>query len=164
MGFNLGAFQKDQFSRREREVTLGTLLEIAEEAGDPERYGDAKIIVRGLTSEDVATAEDAADRSPVVYELVGKLLSGSDKEKVSALLGELNGGPDRLKTFAKKLEMVRLGIKSPEHSIQDVVKLAEVSAADFNLVFNHVMDLTGKGQQAQVKRKPSGRSRASKPA
>jgi hypothetical protein len=46
----------------------------------------------------------------------------------------------------------------------DVAKLAETFPIEFGMIARHIYELTGKGQVAQVKRKPSGKSPASKPA
>lgn len=48
--------------------------------------------------------------------------------------------------------------------LADVAKMAETFPVEFSIMANKIMELTGKGQQAQVKPKPSGKTPASKPA
>ena len=153
--FDLNAFQKAQFVPRETEVTLDALVENG--------FGDGKVKVRGLTAHELAEAEESASKGKLLSDLVEKL-AGSGKEKVEALMDGIGFHQDVPAVLAKRLEHVRLATIEPKLDLADVVKLAEVFPAEFSMMANKIMELTGKGQQAQVKPKPSGSKRTSKPA
>lgn len=152
---DLKGFQKAQFVPRETEVTLDALAE----AG----FGDGVVRVRGLVARELAEAEESATRGKLVSDLVERL-SGGGKEKVSALMEGIGFNQDVPASLAKRLEHVRLGVIEPEMELADVAKLAETFPIEFSIVANKIMELTGKGQQAQVKRKPSGGKATSRPA
>lgn len=154
-GFDLKAFQKAQFVPRETEVTLDALVE----AG----FGDGVVKVRGLTAHELAEAEESASKGRLLSDLVERL-SGSGKDKVGALMDGIGYHQDVPASLAKRLEHVRLGTVQPEMDLADIAKLAEVFPVEFSIMANKILELTGKGQQAQVKRKPSGVKQASKQA
>src|SRR5690554_989692 len=155
MAFDLKAFQKAQFVPREMDVTLDAVAE----AG----MGDGVVKVRGLTARELAEAEESAQNGKLLSDLVEKL-AGSGKEKVGALMEGIGFNQDVPASLAKRLEHVRLGVMEPQMDLADVAKLAEVFPVEFTILANKIMELTGKGQQAQVKRKPSGGKAASRPA
>lgn len=152
---DLKAFQNAEFVPRETEVTLDAL----KEAG----FGDGVVKVRGLTAHELATAEESASKGKLLSDLVEKL-AGAGKEKVGALMDGIGFHQDVPASLAKRLEHVRLATVEPQMELADVVKLAEAFPVEFSIMANKIMELTGKGQQAQVKRKPSGTKPASKPA
>jgi len=149
------ALRKTKFSPREMDVTLAALAE----AG----LGDGVVKVRGLTAHQLAEAEEAANKGRMVSELVEKL-AGSEKDKVDALLEGIGFGQDVPASLAKKLAHVQMGVVDPEMQMEDVVKMAEVYPIEFGQLANKIYELTGKGQVAQVKRRPSGDDQTSSPA
>ena len=152
---DLKAFRKAAFVPREQDVTLDAMVE----AG----MGDGVVTVRGLTAHDLATAEESVSKGKTLSDLVEKL-AGSGAEKIAGLMEGLGYQQDVPAALAKRLEHVRLGVVKPEMELSDVVKLAEVFPVEFTILANTIMELTGKGQVAQVKPKPSGGSRTSKQA
>ncbi|WP_339799666.1 hypothetical protein [uncultured Marinobacter sp.] len=152
---DIKAFRKAEFVPRETEVTLDALAE----AG----LGDGVVRVRGLTATHLALAEESASKGKLLSDLVEKL-AGAGKEKVEAIMDGIGFHQDVPAALAKRLEHVRLGIVEPEMDLADVVKLAESFPIEFSILANKIMELTGKGQAAQVKPKPSGGARKSKPA
>ncbi|WP_375191799.1 hypothetical protein [Marinobacter sp.] len=152
---DLKKFQNAEFVPRETEVTLEALAE----AG----FGDGVVKVRGLTAHELATAEESASKGKLLSDLVERL-SGAGKEKVGALMDGIGYHQDVPAALAKRLEHVRLATVEPKLELADVAKLAEAFPIEFSILANKVMELTGKGQQAQVKRKPSGGKATSKPA
>lgn len=155
MALDLKAFQKAEFAPREQEITLDALAE----AG----FGDGVVKVRGLTAHDLHTAEESAQKGKLLSDLVERL-AGAGKDKVGAIMEGVGFHEDVPASLAKRLEHVRLGVAEPEMELADVVKLAEAFPVEFSQMANKIMELTGKGQIAQVKRKPSGGRRTSKPA
>lgn len=152
---DLKAFQNAEFVPRETEVTLDALAE----AG----FGDGVVKVRGLTAHELAEAEESASKGKLLSDLVERL-AGAGKEKVGALMDGIGYHQDVPASLAKRLEHVRLGMVEPEMELADVARLAEAFPIEFGVVANKIIELTGKGQQAQVKRKPSGSKQTSKPA
>lgn len=153
---DLKGFQKAQFVPREKEVTLDAL----KEAG----FGDGVVKIRGLTSAELAQAEEEADRSKVLIGVAEKL-AGTSKEKLEGLMDGLGLGNGEVpQALAKKLCHVRSGVIEPEMGLDDVIKLAEAFPVEFGQLSNGIYELTGKGQTAQVKQKPSGGKATSKPA
>lgn len=152
---DLDAFRKASFSPREDEVTLSALAE----AG----FGDGVITVRGLTARELSEAEDASTKGKLLTDLVERLAGGS-KEKVGALLEGIGFNQDVPASLAKKLSHVQMGMVEPKMELADVVKLGEAFPIEFGIIANKIYELTGKGQVAQVKRKPSGKTRASRQA
>lgn len=152
---DLKAFQRARFVPRETEVTLDALAESG--------FGDGKVTVRGLTAHELAEAEESASKGKLLSDLVEKL-AGSGKEKVGAIMDGIGYHQDVPASLAKRLEHVRLATVEPKLELADTAKLAEVFPIEFSIMANKIMELTGKGQQAQVKQKPSGKAQASKPA
>lgn len=153
---DLAAFKKAQFVPREMDLTLDAL----KEAG----FGDGVVKIRGLTSAELAAAEEESDRSKILMGVAEKL-AGTSKEKLEGLLDGLGvSGNDVPQALAKKLCHVRSGVTDPEMGLEDVAKLAETFPIEFGQLSSAIYSLTGKGQVAQVKQKPSGKKAASKPA
>lgn len=153
---DLNRFKKTEFTPRETDFTLGAL----KEAG----FGDGKVRIRGLTAAELAQAEEESDRSKVLIGVAEKL-AGTSKEKLAGLLDGLGLGSDQVpQALAKKICHVRTAVIDPEMGMDDVVKLAETFPIEFGQLAHAIYDLTGKGQVAQVKRKPSGGEATSKPA
>lgn len=153
--FDLEAFRKARFSTREDTITLPEL----EKAG----FGDGVLRLRGLTAEDIARANEAADRSKVLVGLVDKL-AGGPKEKVAAILEGIGFGENVPVTLAKRIQHVLMGVIEPELTQEDVVRFADAYPIEFNQVAQKILELTGLGKVAEVKRKPSGKTRASRTA
>jgi hypothetical protein len=149
------AFRKAEFVPREMEVTLDALAK----AG----FGDGKVKVRGLTAHELATAEESADNSKMLMG-VAENLAGASKDKLAGLLDGLGLSGDVPQTLARKMCHVQMGVVDPEMDLGDVAKLAETFPIEFGMIARHIYELTGKGQIAQVKPKPSGKTPASKQA
>ncbi len=152
---DLDKFRKADFKPRDTEVSLDAL----KEAG----FGDGVVKLRGLTAHDLAQAEESASKGKLLSDLVERL-AGVSQEKVSALMDGIGFHQDVPAALAKRLEHVRMGTTEPEMELADVAKLAEVYPIEFSIMANKIMELTGKGQVAQVKRQPSGAKKTSKPA
>lgn len=165
--FDLAAFRKAKFQPREQDVPLAGLT--AGGFGGYEGEGnDAKPVpvvfkVRGLTADELARADQEADNSKLLVK-VAERLAGSEAEKAQALLDGLGLGDDTPQALAKKLAHVQMAVVEPQLKIQDVVRIADAYPTDFLELSNQIYSLTGQGKVAQVKRRPSGKTRASKTA
>lgn len=152
---DLEKFRKADFKPRDTDVSLDAL----KEAG----FGDGVVKLRGLTAHELAQAEESASKGKLLSDLVERL-AGGGQEKVSALMDGIGFHQDVPAALAKRMEHVRMGTIEPEMELADVAKLAEVFPIEFTIIANKIMELTGKGQIAQVKRRPSGAGKTSKPA
>ncbi|MBY6032191.1 hypothetical protein KUV59_03355 [Marinobacter daepoensis] len=164
--FDLAAFRKAKFQPREQDVPMAGLT--AGGFGGYEGEGEAQPVpvvfkVRGLTADELARADQEADNSKLLVK-VAERLAGSEAEKAQALLDGLGLGDDTPQALAKKLAHVQMAVVEPQLKIQDVVRIADAYPTDFLEVSNHIYHLTGQGKVAQVKRRPSGKTRASRQA
>lgn len=141
--FDLEKFRKADFKPREAEIEFSALAE----AG----FGDGKFTVRGLTATEIAQAEEAATRGKLVSQLVEKLAGSSGKDQVDALLEGVGISDDVPAQLTKRMEHVCLGSIKPKLELSDVVALANAYPIEFSQLANKVLELTGLGQEADVK-------------
>ena len=165
--FDLAAFRKAKFQPREQVVPLAGLTAGGFGGYDGEG-GAAQPVpvvfkVRGLTADELARADQEADNSKLLVK-VAERLAGSEAEKAQALLDGLGLGDDTPQALAKKLAHVQMAVVEPQLKIQDVVRIADAYPTDFLELSRQIYSLTGQGKVAQVKRKPSGKTQASKQA
>lgn len=165
--FDLAAFRKAKFQPREQDVPLAGLTAGGfggyEGEGDQAQPVPVVFKVRGLTADELARAEQQADNAKLLVK-VAEGLAGSEAERSRALLEGLGLGDDTPKALAQKLAHVQMAVIEPTLKIQDVVRIADAYPTDFLEIYTHIYHLTGKGKVAQVKRKPSGKTRASRQA
>ncbi len=165
--FDLDAFRKAKFQAREQEVPLPGLTSGGfggyEGEGDDAQPVPVVFKVRGLTADELARADQEADNSKLLVK-VAERLAGSEAEKAQALLDGLGLGDDTPQALAKKLAHVQMAVVEPQLKIQDVVRIADAYPTDFLELSSQIYSLTGQGKVAQVKRKPSGKTQASKQA
>ncbi len=165
--FDLDAFRKAKFQAREQEVPLPGLTSGGfggyEGEGDDAQPVPVVFKVRGLTADELARADQEADNSKLLGK-VAERLAGSEAEKAQALLDGLGLGDDTPQALAKKLAHVQMAVVEPQLKIQDVVRIADAYPTDFLELSSQIYSLTGQGKVAQVKRKPSGKTQASKQA
>lgn len=158
MGFDLKAFQAAQYKAREEEIELSGLAAYFPEGERP------VFKVRGLTSEELARADEAANRDQLAGELMSKLV-GDNKQKAQAMLAAAGIGSDDVPgALRKSLEHVCTGLVEPRLELSDVVKLADSHPVEFRQLSTKVLGLTGLGQVAEVKRRPSGKAPKSEQA
>jgi hypothetical protein len=151
-GFNREAFLKQDFAPREEAVQVDGLLPWFEglEEGEKPTWR-----VRGLTHQELAKANEAADRSRSV-EAVAKALGGDQHEKVEAIKEVMGTADDVPQDTAKRLELLRLGSVEPEADLDLCLKMATAFPVEFQILSDAVVRLTGQGQESVKKRKPSG--------
>lgn len=141
--FNLDSFRKTDFKPREAELCFSAFSD----AG----LGDGLVKVRGLTAEEICRADEAATKGKLLGDLVEKLAGSGGKQKAAALLEGVGFSGDIPAALAKRYEHVCLGCVEPKLELADAVKLGAVFPIEFNQIANKILELTGKGQEAQVK-------------
>jgi len=166
-GFDLDAFRKAKLVAREQDFPLPGLAEAGLGVREPDaetgKLPPVVFRVRGLTAEELSKAEQEADNSRLMISVSEKLV-GAESEKVQAILDALGMSDATPAALRRKMCHVQCGVVDPELTLQDVVKLADGFPIEFGLLAKEIYDLTGKGKIAQVKRKPSGATPASKQA
>jgi len=147
VAFDLAKFQNARFQPREERVLLPELSAFFGKDEEP------VFVVRGLTGEEIARAEElAAGRQDLAKVLEG-LASRAGGEKANAikeLMGLADGVPG---TLAKRLEQVAAGLVEPKMDMADVVRLAANFPVQFYQLSNNVLALSGKGADVVVKKK-----------
>jgi hypothetical protein len=157
MKFDAKKFLKTKFVKRTFPVSVPDLRDFFHEGEE------AVWTVRGLTGQELARANEAADRSKNMATILSALSSDVSKEKETAvkeLLGLTKGTPADI---SKRIEHLVLGSVDPECTQDLAVKLCETYPVEFYQLTNKIMELTGQGQMPG-KPKPSLETPASGPA
>lgn len=152
--FDLKSFERAAFEPRQCDVALPSLADFFKDS-------EPVFVVRGLTANELARADEAARKGKMISDLVEKLLeSQGGKEKAAALLDAagLSNAIDPPQIIKQRIEHVRMAVVSPALELQHVIKLADAFPIEFTRLANAVLEMTGQGQVAAVKQKPSGKS------
>tara|TARA_R100000789_G_scaffold73358_3_gene69047 strand:+ start:533 stop:1039 length:507 start_codon:yes stop_codon:yes gene_type:complete len=165
--FDLAAFRKAKFQERAEDIPLSGLTAAGfggfEGEGDDAKPVQVVFRVRGLTAEELARADQEADKSKLLVKALEKL-AGSEAEKIQGMLEALGISENSPPALAKKLAHVEMAVIKPKLKRSDVVRIAEAFPTDFLELSNQIYNLTGQGKVAQVKRKPSGKTQTSRQA
>lgn len=158
MPFDVNAFRQATYKARQGEVTLPAL------AGYFDKDEQPVFVVKMLNSEELARAEEAIQRNDLVKQLT-RMMAQNSAEKADAIAEAMGVvATDVPPVLKKQIEHVRLGVVSPEMDLSDIVKLSECHPVEFKQLHNKIMELSGQGAEAQVKRRASGRGKTSKTA
>ena len=120
--------------------------------------------VRGLTANELAKVNEADARNRRESALVEAIASGSRSEIVAEMQTALGRSKDTRPDLARRLEMLTLGSVEPECSEDVAVRLADKFPTQFFELTNAVLELTGRGSEAEKKPPASGETKKSKPA
>lgn len=114
--------------------------------------------VRGLTSSELATCNEAQTKNAKVAVMLDAITATSNNaEKVKELREAVGLAGDNVPAVtAKAMEMLVFGSVEPKLELAVVVKIAEVSPVEFNMLTNAITRLTGQGSEIMGKSKPSG--------
>lgn len=140
--FDMKAFRSMSFQPREVEMKFSTISE----AGL-----DGSFKVRGLTSLEIAQAEEASQKGKLLSDIVEKLAGSDGKERASAILEGVGISDNVPALLAKRYEHVCRGSVDPKMSLDDVVRFGEVFPIELAQIANKIAELTGLGQVADVK-------------
>jgi len=145
--FNLDKFSQAQFTPRQEEVSLPALGDFFD--------GDPVWVVRGLTANEIAKANDSSTRSDQMDSLIKAITSASKIKQVEEFRKAFGVTEDVNKEVIKRIEHLVLGSVSPKIEMPIAVKLAETFPIEFYDLTNKIMRLSGMGMEAE-KPKPSG--------
>jgi len=156
-GFNKNSFIKQQFEHRTEPVSVPAIASWFDEGSKPEW------MVRNLTGNEMACAQEALSKSKNISALAEALLTSNQKDKVDALKQFVGTADDVHGEVAKRLEMLVSGSVEPEIDMEIAIKLAENFPVEFMMLSNKIITLTGLGASS-LKPKPSGMTRQSEGA
>jgi len=152
--FDVKAFNKVNLVPRTEKVEVPAL---AQWFGDDEPEWE----VRSLTFDELSKSDSASEKSKTLLKVVESLAGGSDEDKARSLKDALGFGEDTPENTIKRIEHLTYGSVNPTVTTQTAVKLAESFPAEFMLITNKIVELTGLGR-VPGKPKSSGRKRVSK--
>jgi hypothetical protein len=159
--FDTKSFMEEQFDARTAVVQLPALAQWYKDVPDGEV---PSFTVRGLTGAELAKAEETAtkgrDSTAAILETLRKANRMEGIEELERSLGVDSKVPLKL---ALKMEHVVMAVVEPKLSLQVVVKLASVFPIEFEILHLKIQELTGNGQVAAKKAKPSGEDQTSVP-
>ncbi len=136
--FKLADFKRAKFSHREQEVKVPGLTRFFE--------GDPVWIVRGLTGEELAKVDEAAEQAKSLLAIAEGLVGGDAKAQATAI-GELVGHSSETPAeLVKRLTMLTTASIAPSVDRQTAVRLAENFPIEFKILVVTIMRLTGLGK------------------
>ncbi len=161
MAFNKKKFMQAKFVPRTGQVAVSAeALTVFFDEGDEKVFK-----VRGLTASEIAMTNEAITRNLDKAALIDAAASNaSNKKKVENIKKAFGLSGDTPADTAKRIETIRLGATEPPLEEDEVVKIGEVSPAEFNMIAGEIMKLTVMGAEAKVKPKPSGTKQMSETA
>lgn len=146
MSFDTKAFTKAQFTPREGELRLPALAPFFDEGEEP------VFRVRMLDALELHNCRADSMRGKLMAEVVGKLAAGSDKEKAQAILDGLGIADDDPPELAQIYSHVEHGLLEPQLTRHQIIRLGQAFPIELNLINRKILELTGQGAVAQVKR------------
>lgn len=157
MGFDTKAFKKAKFEDRTEGVPVPDLAEWFEEGEE------AVFVVRGLTGEELARCNEAAQQNKDISAVVEALASKNSQEKVDGIREMLGVSASVPEDMAKRLEQFAYGTVDPDMDHEAAVKFAQEYPIEFYQISNKIMELTGQGRQV-AKKKSSTKTQESEQA
>jgi hypothetical protein len=157
MPFDVKKFKRMRFVPRTETIKVPALQAFFDADEKP------VFVVRGLTGEEMARVNLAAQKQNTLM-TVAEALLGSDKgNQIDALRQALGISGDLPEDLARRIEMLAMGLQEPAIDVQTAVKLFEVAPVICYEMTNKILLLSGQGQQ-QGELKGSGDSPTSEPA
>ena len=148
---------KQQFEARTAEVRVSELADWFDGDADP------VFTVRGLTFEELNKADNAADNSKAMLELITRLQTKDGAQIAEGIKDAFGVGKDTPANMVKRINHLVMGSVDPVIDEEFAVKLANTFPIEFMSLTNKVIELTGKGY-VPGKQKGSTRSQKSEPA
>jgi len=145
--FDLEKFSQAQFTPRQEEVSLPALGDFFD--------GDPIWVVRGLTANEIARANDSAARNTHVDSMIKAITSASKSKQVEEFRKAFGVSDDVHDEIIKRMEHLVIGSIEPKIELPIAVKLPETFPIEFYDLTNKIMRLSGMGMEVE-KPKPSG--------
>ncbi len=151
MPFNVDRFDNAEFKPRTKEVSLPSLKAFFDKDELP------IFEVRGLNSNELHRAVNASQSNKQVSSIVTAIAESADQ--AAAIRKAIGLGEEVPGEVAKRMEMLKSGLVSPELGMGQVVKFAETFPIEFMQLTNEITELTGLGYE-EVKRSAASRKKA----
>jgi len=133
-------FDNAKFKRREREIEVPELAPFFPDEQKP------VIVIQNLTAPEVAIANEAADKSKDLAEIVGRLFSEAPREKIDAILDAAGISSKATPAdYSKRLKLLQFGVKGNLFDQRRAVKFASNFPVDFYDITNKILQITGLG-------------------
>ena len=156
MAFDKKKFGKAKFESRTAQVDVPALKDFFDEGDKPE------FKVRGLTGEEMARVNEAADKNKNLLAIVAALAGQNQNEKVAALQESLGLSHENVPSdLARRIEMLAIGAVDPELDVQMAARIFKVAPVDGYALSNRITTLSGQGMMVGEP-KASGKTKASK--
>jgi len=155
VGLDVDKFINSKFDEQTEEVEVPYLVDFFSSDEKP------VMKIRGLTGIEMGFVNESVDRSKTLNNIVEKLLSKSQQEKVEGVLEGAGLSEETPEDVVRRIEILKKGIKEPENITHDfALKFCTRFPVEFFDITNKILTLTGKGQ-AMVKPSPSGKKKKS---
>lgn len=153
--FDTKAFLKVKFTPRTKDVKVPGMAAF---------FGDSEPVwqVRGLTGEEHAKVDEAAQQSKDMLAIVEGMVSAAEQDKTEAVRELLGLSGEVPQELIKRHEMLTIASLKPKISREIAVKLAKVYPIEMRILTGTIMQLTGLGQQPG-KLPGSGKTKKSEP-
>ena len=160
MAFDAKGFMNAKLVAREEDVPVPAL---SSWFGDDEQ---PSFKVRGLSGNEFAKCQFAADKHKTLGAFVGALGTQISQKEMQKLIEQSIGlSDDKEPEIIKRLEMLVAGSVAPKIGLDVAVKLCEKFPVEFYQLTTAITKLTGLGaEEAKKKPKSSGTTQASEPA
>ncbi|WP_051617246.1 hypothetical protein [Desulfonatronovibrio hydrogenovorans] len=155
MSFDLKKFSKAKFQARTEAVAVPALADFFEEDSKPE------FLVRGLTGEEMARANEALNKSKNIAAILEAIAGQAQNEKIKGLKDVMGLGDDMPGDLAKRIEVLAMGCVEPVLDIQNASKIFRVAPVDGYALTNKILVLSGQGMTLG-EQPASGRKKKSK--
>lgn len=140
MSFNADAFLEAKFKNRTAEVHVPELKKFFTEEEKP------VWVVRGLTAEELARANDEVRQSTDIAAIVSSLASSVSKEKAEAVKDLIGISKTQApQDIVKRISYLTSASVSPVCSRDLAIKLGNTFSVVFFNLTNKILELSGKG-------------------
>lgn len=140
MGFDLNKFGQADLMMRTSVLDVPTLAVFFGSDESP------KWQVTGLSGEQVALVNEAADRNKNMSALMTALIGGAAQEKAESIKSLMGvNAKDVPEDTAKRIEVLMLGSLDPVCDRETAIKLNEFFPMEFTRITNEIYRLTGEG-------------------
>jgi hypothetical protein len=141
MAFDIAKFDQQQFRDRTADIAVPELKTFFDDGEKP------VWVVRCLTAEELAAANEAVENNRNIEHVIGALSAGAGKEKVEAVKEAMGLPTDKAPSdLVRRFSMLVSGSVSPACPQNIAVKLAHNFPTTFYKLTNEIIRLTGAGR------------------
>lgn len=140
--FNVEAFRNANLKTREKSVRVDLLPDAFFADGAKKEFK-----LRMLSGNELAQCNEAVKLASQTKEVIEKMLSGHDKDRVKAFC-DASGFSDAVKPdTVRKMNILKYAIVEPELTFEDIVRMQQFFPVVFNSLAIEAVELTGLGAE-----------------